>query len=107
MTASSPNIAQQLNLQNGLQAFTSGISLTQLNITHTSVAANTSVEHSVVMPGLQTGDWVEITPPGLTSGVTIANARCSAPNTLQMQIVNSTAGALTPPSGIHAILVVR
>ena len=49
-----------------------------------------------------------MTPPGLTAGVVPANCRVSAPNTLQVaSLDNSTAGALTPPAGVHSILTVR
>ena len=94
---------QLAGLGNGIVGFAKIVQ----TITPTAVAAATTVEQSVTVPGLVVGDYVEVCPPALTAGVTLANSRVSAANTLQLQFVNSTAGSLTPPAGAHIIFVLR
>lgn len=106
MTESSPNVKQVLNLQGGLGQI-KGLSLTQISITPASVAANTTVEQTFTVQGLQSGDFVDVTPPGITAGIGIGACRCGALGVLTIQFSNNTAGALTPPSGVYALLTVR
>ena len=72
-----------------------------------SVAAGTTVEQAVTVPGVALGDYVEVCPPALTNGVILANSRVSAINTVQFQWSNVTAGALVPPAGNYIFLIVR
>lgn len=91
----------------GAVAQISGIGKAVVSVTPAAVSANTTVEQSVTVAGVQVGDWVEVVPPSLTNGVVLCNARVSAANTVQLQWANSTAGSLTPPSGSYIFLVVR
>jgi hypothetical protein len=76
-------------------------------ITPASVATITTSEQTFTVPGLKLGDHVVVCPPGITTGVALVNARVSAANTLALQFVNPTAGAVVPLAGAHTILVTR
>jgi hypothetical protein len=77
-------------------------------ITPTSVAANTTVEQSFTVPGLQIGDFIDVYSNALqTAGIGICNNRVSAANTLQLGFQNSTAGALTPVAGAYVCVISR
>ena len=77
-------------------------------LTPVSVAANTTAEQVFNIPGLQANDNVSGYLLAIqTSGIGISNMRVSAPNQLQIGFSNSTAGSLTPASGIYQICICR
>lgn len=78
-----------------------------LSLTPVSVSGATCAEQTFAVPGLLVGDFVDITPPGITAGVAPCCARVSAANTLAVTFVNATAGALTPPAGTYQIQLQR
>ena len=62
-----------------------------------SVASITSSEQSVTVNGLLATDIpVGVSKPALTAGLLNGTGRISAANTLQVQFINATQGALTP-----------
>jgi len=67
----------------------------------TQVAANTTSELTATIQGLQVGDLVDIylTSAAMTTGLQMSNVRVSAANTLAVTWVNSTASAITVPTG--------
>ena len=75
--------------------------------TPTAVSTITAPSQTVAVPGVKVGDFVYVTPPGQTAGVTIGSCRASADNTVSVQFVNPTAGPVTPAAGLHKFLVVR
>lgn len=77
------------------------------NLTPVSVAAATCAEQNFTVTGLQVGDYVDVSPPGITAGVAPIIARVSAVNTLTVTFVNPTAGALVPAAGLYQIQVMR
>jgi len=77
------------------------------SITPASVAATTAAEQTFTVPGLRVGDFVDVTPPGLTAGVAPVTSRVSAANTLAITWLNPTAGALVPAAGVYQIQVMR
>lgn len=77
------------------------------SITPASVAAATAVEQTFTVPGLRVGDFVDVTPPGLTVGVAPVTSRVSAANTIAITWLNPTAGALVPAAGVYQIQVMR
>lgn len=83
------------------------ISVIEVSLTPAEVATIAAPAQTFTVPGLQVGDAVIVNPPSVTAGVAIANARVSAANTLSIQFVNPTAGALTPAAGVHIITVFR
>jgi len=79
-----------------------------VTITPAATGANTTLEQTFTVNGLQTGDIVTISPQfALTTLVTIENARVSANNTLAIAFNNGTAGSLTYQAGSFAIEVNR
>ena len=76
-------------------------------LTPIAVGAATCAEQTFTVPGLQVGDFVDVSAPGVTAGVAAATARVSATNTLAVTFINPTAGALTPTAGIYQIQVMR
>lgn len=76
-------------------------------LTPVSVAAATCAEQTFTVQGLRVGDFVDVTPPGITPGVAPCCARVSANNTLAVTFVNPTAGALVPLAGTYQIQLNR
>ena len=68
-----------------------------------SIAANTSEEETYTVEGLETGMFVSVNKPSLTAGLAVGNARVSANDTLALQFINSTAGALDPGSEVYTL----
>lgn len=60
------------------------------------VAANTTAEQTFTVPGLKTGDFVDINKPTAQAGLSIAGVRVSAANTLAINFGNHTGVAITP-----------
>lgn len=76
-------------------------------LTPVSVAAATCAEQNFTVTGLLVGDFVDVSPPGITAGVAPVTARVSAANTLTVTFCNATAGALVPAAGTYRIQVTR
>jgi hypothetical protein len=72
-----------------------------------SIAAATTAEQTVTVPGVLPGDYIEVTKPTLSAGVGIVNARVSAANTVAITWVNATAAAVDPPSETYQAWVFR
>ncbi len=68
-----------------------------------SVAANTTEEETVTVPGLTTDMFVMVNKPSLDAGIGVAGARVSANDTLILTIVNSTAGAVDASSETYKL----
>lgn len=70
--------------------------------------SSTTSELTATMPGLQTGDYVDMFLPGaaLTTGLTIGNIRVSAANTLAVTWIAASA-SLTIPTGPWLMNVCR
>ena len=60
----------------------------------TSITANTSVEVTTTVTGLLPHDLIEINKLNHVAGLSVGNVRVSAANTLAIQFVNSTGGAI-------------
>lgn len=73
------------------------------NITGTA----TTTEQDITVTGVKVGDVVVVNKPSSTAGVTIGNARVKAADTVSIQWVNPTAGAVNPASETYSILIVR
>jgi len=78
-----------------------------LSLTPVSVAAATCAEQNFTVPNLVVGDFVDLTPPGITAGVAPVCARVSAANTLTVTFCNPTAGAVVPLAGSYQLQVTR
>jgi len=76
-------------------------------ITPAQVAANITVEETFTLTGINSNDTIIINPPSTTAGIGIAGVRVSAKDTIAITFINTTAGALTPPSGEYIIVAIR
>jgi len=84
------------------------LSVIDVSLTPAEVATIVAPAQTFTVPGLKTTDAViSVNPPSQTAGVAICNARVSAADTLSIQFVNPTAGALTPAAGTHRIVIAR
>lgn len=72
-------------------------------LTPASVGANTTMEQTFTVPGLQVGDSLDINKASHQVGLAIGNVRVSAANTLAIQYINTTAAAITPTSEQYII----
>lgn len=84
-----------------------GISLVTVAVDLGSVAANTSEEETATVPGVKVGDFVVCMDSALSAGQVIANARVSAADTVMIQVINTTAGAIDAASRSMKFLVIR
>lgn len=80
-----------------------------ITLTPSSVATITAPVQTFAATGigLLITDTVIVTPPGTTAGVAQAASYVSATDTLAIQFVNPTVGALTPPAGTYLVTVFR
>lgn len=76
-------------------------------ITPASVAAAVAAEQTFTVTGLTTADKVVVNPAATGNATAVAAARVSAANTLAVQFVNPTAGALVPGAGTYTVLAFR
>ncbi len=72
-----------------------------------SVAANTSEEETATVSGVKLGDVVVCVDSSLNAGQVVAQARVSAADTVTLQVINTTAGAIDAASKTMTFLVVR
>jgi hypothetical protein len=83
------------------------VSVIDVSLTPAEVATIVAPAQTFTVPGLKTTDAVIVNPPGQTAGVAICNCYVSAADTLSIQFVNPTEGALTPAAGVHRVTVFR
>jgi len=79
----------------------------EASLTPASVAANTTVEESFTLSGINSHDTLIINPPSVTTGIGIAGVRASAKDEISITFINATGGALVPPSGEYIIVAIR
>lgn len=83
------------------------IYLLGVTLSPAAVAANTTVEQSFTVAGLQAGDVINVDKPTLQAGLGIVNNRAAA-NTLYIGFSNNTASSITPTAGeVYAVSVLR
>lgn len=79
-----------------------------LSLTPASVGAATTAEQTFTVPGVQIGDYVNCQFVGSqTAGISVANVRVTAANTIAIAFNNSTAGSLTPAAGVYGFVMGR
>lgn len=74
------------------------LNLIQISWSPAQVAANTSAEQTVTVPGVIVGQdfCLESLKPTVQAGLSVAGGRVSAANTVSVLFVNSTAAPITP-----------
>lgn len=75
-----------------------GVVFAEVTINPPSVAANTALEVTQTINGLRVGYPVLVWAPNLEANLILANAHCSAANTLKFRILNTTGEAIDPAS---------
>lgn len=70
-----------------------------LTISPVSVGANTTVEQTFPLQGLQLGDVVSVAKPTTQAGLGVVNARVTAANTIGITFSNNTGGGIVPTAG--------
>lgn len=79
-----------------------------ITIDPASIAASTTVEQDFTVAGLGQNDIViSLTKPTLTAGIGVGNVRVKAADTLSVTFINTTAGAIDPPSETYKLVVIR
>lgn len=61
-----------------------------------SVPANSTLEHTVALPGLAVGDFVAVVKPTHQVGLIVGSCRVSAANVLAVTYMNTTGSGITP-----------
>jgi len=73
-----------------------------------SLAANTHVEQTVTVTGLETvDDIIAVIKPTFTQGFQVGQGRVSAKNTLAIQVVNGTGSASDPDPETYIVYYVK
>lgn len=72
-----------------------------------SVSANTTAEQDFTISGLRVGDFVGVCKPSLSAGLGVVNARVKAADTLSIQFVNATGGAINPSAETYLVFWFR
>jgi hypothetical protein len=79
-----------------------------LTISPSSVAPNTTAEQTFTVKGVKVGDYVDVVKPTLQAGLSLANVRVSAADTLAIAFGNLTAATITPTaSETYTVQVAR
>lgn len=78
-----------------------------LTIDVASVATITTAEQTFTLKGVKAGDYVAVSKPSSTTGVAVGSARVSATDTIAIQFVNPTAGAVDPVSETYLVFWCR
>lgn len=84
-----------------------GISIVTVTADIGSVAANTSEAETVTVPGVKVGDFVAVSKPSVEAGLMFGSCRVSAADTVEITVMNTTAGAIDEASESLTFLVVR
>lgn len=80
-------------------AHVTGIDFFSVQLTPSSVGANTSAEQTFTVTGLQYGSAPIVVKPTAQAGIGIVGARVAADDTLGITFMNTTAGGITPTAG--------
>lgn len=72
-----------------------------------SVAANTSEAETATVPGVKVGDFVAVSKPSVEAGLMFGSCRVTAVDTVEITVMNTTAGAIDEASETLIFLVAR
>ena len=83
------------------------MSVFQISVDIANTPTITTAETDVTVPGLRVGDFVFVNKPSHSTGLGVVNARVKAADTLSIQTVNPTAGAINPAAETFTVLWMR
>lgn len=81
--------------------------VSSLTIDVASVAANTTAAQTFTLAGLKVGDFVAVSKPSLSAGLSIAGARVSATDTIAITFGNHTGSPIDPSSETYLVFWFR
>lgn len=84
-----------------------GLKILNATVDLGSVAANTSEEETFTLTGVKVGDFVIVQSDDLEAGIILGSARVEADDTVTVEVVNATAGAVDAASSTMKVLVAR
>jgi hypothetical protein len=84
-----------------------GVYIVSVTFDPASVAATTSAEQAITVPGVLPNDVVFVSKPTVTAGLVIGTARVSAANIVTVTIGNITAAPIDAASETYTVLVAR
>jgi len=84
-----------------------GMWIKQISINLPSVAANTTGVVTATFEGARSEDVVVVNKPSHETGIGIVNTRVSADDTIELTIMNTTAGAIDEVAETYNVLLVR
>jgi len=91
-----------------VREFTLDIREISVTFNPVSIIAATTVEQTVEAKGLKVQDIIlSVVKPTLTTGIGVLQARVSAADTLAIQLINATAGAIDPPSEVYTVIYIK
>ena len=99
MSNPGPNIVTESTIR--------GQAIVSVSVTPSSVAAATAAEQDVTVTGVAVGDFVNVNPAATGNATAVGSCRVKSANTVAIQYINPTAGALTPGSGTYYFHVIR
>lgn len=100
VTTQTPSVAAAGNMSNEwILLLTPGLT--------TTITANSSVEVTIPVTGLQLFDFVEVNKLNHVAGLSVGNARASAAGVLAVQMVNSTAAGIALQAGDQYLVSVE
>lgn len=71
-----------------------------------SVAANTTVEQSFAVTGVQISDMAFVAKPSSQAGLAVSGARISAASTVSITFVNATASPIVPTAAEAYLMLI-
>lgn len=83
------------------------INLVKATVNLGSVAANTSEEETFTLTGVKVGDMIIVQKENLEAGIVLGSARVEAADTVTVEVINTTSGAIDAASATMAVLVIR
>lgn len=79
--------------------------LIAVTLTPAVVSPNSTSEQAFTVPGVQTGDYVNVMFNGVqTNGVLISNCRITGANTVVIQFATITSVSVTPAPGTYGMI---
>jgi hypothetical protein len=84
-----------------------GIAIVDITFDAASVAANTSAEQDITVPGVRVGDHVACNAQSITAGLSLGGARAKAADTVSVTFTNSTASPIDAPSKVYRFIIHR
>lgn len=72
-----------------------------------SVAANTTAEQSVTVPGVRPGDFVHVNKQTHDAGLSCVGCRVTAADTVAVQFANNTASPIDAAAAVYRFTILR